>query len=167
MSDVADIAGSRRPYDMYDANDPQTFDVHDRTPTLADEVLLRMQKAYDDKKRVTINLSLQSPDSAVSMGDSSGCATSFCGDVREGQFIFFEKFLQMLEKTSVTQPDLADNSLISIIAGNAGVDLDAQIARLKSQYPNGFARMVIVGGTDTNGNIATDFNQIGGKRKGR
>jgi len=160
MTDVADIAGSRRPYDLYDRNDPQTFDVHDRTATLPAEVLLRMKEAYDAHKRVTINLSLESPDSAVSMGDASGCMSAYCGDVRTGQYGFFEGLLQMLETTSATQAGMADNTLVSIIAGNAGVDLDQQIALLKAKYPNGFARMVIVGGTDLNGNISRDFNHL-------
>jgi hypothetical protein len=159
MSNVAQIAGRRRPFDIYSANNPQTFDVHDRTPTLPAEVLLRMKKAYDAKERVTINLSLQSPASGEAIsGDKSG--NPFWNDIREAQFTFFETLLQMLEETSIKQPDVADNALISIIAGNAGVDLDDELSDLQSLYPDAFARVLIVGGTDTSGNIYPSYNHL-------
>jgi hypothetical protein len=50
--------------------------------------------------------------------------------------------------------------MLVIIAGNAGVNLDSELADLKSQYPAAFNRMVVVGGTDANGNIAKDYNHL-------
>ncbi len=66
----------------------------------------------------------------------------------------------MLDQTLINQPDVADNTMLVIIAGNAGVNLDNELAGLRSQYPSAFERMVVVGGTDANGNIATEFNHL-------
>ena len=164
MNHVADIAGSRRQYDVYNPTDPlgpQMFDIHDRTPDLAADVLLRMHEAYTTKKRLTINLSLQSPASGEAISvDNSRCSNASCNDIRVAQNVFFKNILQMLEETNAKQPGVCDNTLVSIIAGNAGVDLDTQLANLKAQYPNAFARVVIVGGTDASGNIANEYNHL-------
>jgi len=159
MSEVASIAGRRRPFDMYDRNDPQKFDVHDRTPTLSADVLLRMQEAYAANKRVTINLSLQSPSSGEMVSSDKSGNPSY-DYIREAQFTFLETIMEMLEVQSITQPGLADNTLISVIAGNAGVDLDVELSDLKSLYPDAFARVLIVGGTDISNNIYTSFNHL-------
>jgi hypothetical protein len=55
---------------------------------------------------------------------------------------------------------MADNTMLVIIAGNAGVNLDHELADLKDEYPAAFNRMVVVGGTDTNGNIAAEYNHL-------
>jgi hypothetical protein len=161
MSDVATVAGSRRPFDAYDANDPKLIDVHDRTTELPAEVLAHMVDAYKAGKHLTVNLSLQSPSSgAVISSDRSSCTNADCADIRRDQKLFYQGFLQMLDQTIQKQPAVADNAMLVIIAGNAGVNLDSELTDLKSQYPAAFNRMVVVGGTDAAGNIANYFNHL-------
>jgi hypothetical protein len=161
MSDVAMVAGSRRPFDAYDANDPKLIDVHDRTTELPAEVLAHMVNAYKSGKHLTVNLSLQSPSSGAPISsDLSACTNSNCESIRRDQKLFYQGFLQMLDQTIQKQPEVADNAMLVIIAGNAGVNLDNELADLKSRYPGAFGRMVVVGGTDAAGNIANYFNHL-------
>ncbi len=90
MTDVGMVAGSRRPYDMYNANDPKLFDVHDRTTELPAEVLAHMVDAYKANKHLTVNLSLQSPSSGAAISsDLSACTNATCAGIRRDQKLFF------------------------------------------------------------------------------
>jgi hypothetical protein len=161
MSDVGLLAGRRRPFDAYDANDPKLVDVHDRATELPAEALARMVSAYEARKHVTINLSLQSPSSGAALSsDQSNCTDDDCASIRRDQKLFYQGFLQMLDQTLTKQPAVADNALLVVIAGNAGVGLDNELAELKEQYPAAFNRMVIVGGTDEQGKIAKHYNHL-------
>ncbi len=151
------LAGSRASPD-----DATLVDVHDRVMTLPEEVLFRMVSAKNEGHSLVVNLSLQAPaNNRVAQGvNRTGCDDDYCHAIRVQQELFFLEFLSVIDSAIRVEPAVADNALIVIIAGNGGIDLDKEIADAKADYPAAFARMMIVGGTDTNGNISTIRNHL-------
>jgi hypothetical protein len=137
-------------------------DVHDDNDSVPADVAYQMYLAKMQNHHLVVNLSLEGPANykISSTADRTGCTSSLCQSIRRQQEQFYEGFLAVLDSAILLDPSLADNTLICVIAGNGGVDLDTQIANLKTRYPNAFARMVIVGGTDAGGNIYPEFNHL-------
>jgi hypothetical protein len=161
MKDVAYLAGRRRPFDGRDRNDPVQIDVLDRTLQLPAEIVLQMNEALKNRQRLIVNLSLQSPTSGYAVSkDRSGSVEDKDKDIRREQLLFYKRFLNMLKLARTRNPEVVDNTLIVIIAGNAGVDLDTELANLKNQYGDEFGHVVIVGGTDASGQILKKYNHL-------
>ena len=151
-------------------SDVETFDLPPETekdPALVTDLILnmavRMKKAQDECSYVVFSLSLQSGDSAnMTSIPHADCKTKECKQVRKSQKLFLSLFLDLLTATKTYDPDLTDRTIIVIIAGNAGVDLDKEISQLRKKYKEVFNQMVIVGSI-LSGNpnqISLDFNHI-------
>ena len=76
------------------------------------------------------------------------------------QYVLLWDFFSAMEQVSISSPAKADQSLITIIAGNSGWELDGGLNALRNEFPNALKRIVIVGGTDHNGAKSTDFNHL-------
>lgn len=112
-------------------------------------------------KNVVISLSLQSALSGELVSeDRTGCLSVECRSVRDAQKNFFLGYLKVLNEEMKKCPSKAKHFMISIAAGNAGVDLDAEIEDLREKYPAAFEHLMIVGGADKNGGIEKDFNHL-------
>lgn len=123
---------------------------------LASLVEDEMNSAAQSGQQAVINLSLQSLESAAQPStDNRGCATGLCREVRREQLLFLTTLLQKLE---FLDANVANNAVLVVSAGNAGVDLDVQLQALKAQFPNAWQRMRIVGATDSSGTVVTAFN---------
>ncbi|HET9793928.1 MAG TPA: CARDB domain-containing protein [Thermoanaerobaculia bacterium] len=103
---------------------------------------------------LVINLSLESPANNFPHLSSDEIAD------QEGAFL--RLFLDVMEAVFRVDPDLADSTLITLIAGNGGVALDKPFQDLKMRYPNALARVAIVGGVDAAGNIDQRSNYLEG-----
>lgn len=125
------------------------FNGGDWNPFVARQMLRRMHAAYQADRRAVINISLQ-PKASGSAGaaqDRRNCTTGVCREIQEEQKLFFRTLLQSMEQTTKQYPAVADNSLIVVSAGNAGVDLTRQLQDLVAEFPNAAQRVVIVGGS--------------------
>ncbi len=86
--------------------------------------------------------------------DFIGLCTSTCRQ-RVTRFWTFQQrwllsgFFEAMEQISLQSPEKADQSLVTIIAGNNGWELDEVMNQLRTTFPNVFKRIVIVGGTDS------------------
>jgi hypothetical protein len=128
-------------------------------PTVAADLLAEMQVASASGERAVFNLSLQPKISgAVVSSDRSACDDDLCRAIRREQLLFFKTLLQGMEKTINDRPTVADNSVIVVAAGNAGVDLTAQLQTLKQQFPRAFRRVLVVGSSDASNGIVLHDN---------
>ncbi|MFZ0034543.1 MAG: GLUG motif-containing protein [Sedimentisphaerales bacterium] len=129
---------------------------------LSHTLLLRMQMDEISGNRTVYNLSLQSAASGTvaSNLDRSNCTDGYCRTIRHQQILFYRAFLSGMEEMSQKNPDVLNNAVVTIIAGNSGMDLDNEIAALKYRYPNAFKHVVIVGGTDAAGNIDNTLSHL-------
>ncbi|HLC65158.1 MAG TPA: hypothetical protein VJI46_03485 [Candidatus Nanoarchaeia archaeon] len=123
----------------------------------------RMEKARDECGYVVFSLSLQSGESAnMTSVPHGGCKTKECKQVRKSQKLFYSLFLDLFRAAKKDDQALADHSMIVIIAGNAGVDLDNEISKLRKEYKDVFNYMTIVGSIrsgDPN-QISIDYNHL-------
>ena len=110
--------------------------------------------------RIVVSLSLQSGASSypISAEDkAAGCDD--CAYIQAQQLAYYYPYFQTMEALFKNNPAAADKTSIVIIAGNAGVDLDFELNKLRNDFPQAFARMMIAGGTD-GPKIAQDFNYL-------
>jgi hypothetical protein len=120
------------------------------------------EAATEYKERLVLNLSLHSPASASCelSACESKCTEQYCKDARDEQFNFLTSLLKPIQEAYAKKPNIVNNAIITVIAGNGGVDLDDQLAKLKTSYPDAFKRVKIVGGTTLDNTINTDFNHL-------
>jgi hypothetical protein len=133
---------------------------------LVDLALGQVEAARAEGRRLVLNMSLQSGASDIPGADRTGCNTVECRTIRHQQYLFYRQFMAMLEQAFLVDEALADNTIIVVIAGNAGVALDTQIQALRVQFPNAFARLRIVGGADETGSVVPTFNHVANNATG-
>lgn len=125
------------------------------------ELIRKMETGANAKEPQVINLSVQSIASGTMHGDvSSACGWEECELVREQQRLFYEGILKALDGELKKKPAVADRTIINVIAGNTGIDLDAELGKLRTLYPEAFKRLVVVGGTDAQGNVDQGWNHV-------
>ena len=128
-------------------------------PRVGAHLVKEMAKRAGTGERTVFNLSLQPKVSgAASPLDRSTCNDAGCRQIRREQLLFFMSILQNIEATVNQSPAIANNSLVVIAAGNAGVDLGTELRGLAQQFPKAFKHVLIVGGTDAAGNVAKTLN---------
>lgn len=127
---------------------------------IVQSMVKRMKKAKKDGDNVVFSLSIQPTSSNVLYKDRSGCTTASCNSIRHGQKVFFKHYIQMVDAQIAADPSIADRALFVIIAGNAGVDLDAELKELKDKYPKAFKHVKIVGATKDPGEISKVHNHL-------
>lgn len=112
-------------------------------------------------KNVVISLSLQSALSGDMVSeDRTGCLSVECRSVRDAQKNYLLMYMKILNEEMKKCPSKAKHFMISIAAGNAGVDLDAEIGELRDNYPAAFENLMVVGGSDKSGGIEKKFNHL-------
>ena len=111
--------------------------------------------------RIVFSLSLQSPVSnfPIPEADKTAEYCEQCVAVQLEQKFYYEAYFQAMEALVKNNPAAADKAAFVIIAGNAGTNLDDELSDLKQRFPNAFARIKIVGGTD-GPKITHDFNHL-------
>jgi hypothetical protein len=128
-------------------------------PRIAGLMTQQMESAFQNGQTAVINISIQSMESGAQPStDQVNCTSGICNDVRREQLLFFMNLFQALE---FADSKVAGNTLVVMASGNAGVDVDTQLQGLKTQFPNAWKRLVIVGATDQTGAIDTHFNSSG------
>jgi hypothetical protein len=106
--------------------------------------------------RVTaINISMQNAPNLPDGVDRHGSNLSNVIRARDAEGKFLEEILHGME--TMGQPYL-DHVLVTIAAGNYGLDLTEQLNDLKERYPNAWDHVVIAGGLDSNNERIRDFN---------
>lgn len=140
--------------------------VHAKMPHSLSDLMLRKLQAVPEGEHQIINMSIgyDLPDgNSVSDYITPEC-NIFCVQkmVAFQEYIFLRRFYSAMEQLYLTNPDVANRNVVSIIGGNTGVALDDQLAALKLNFPNAFKRIVIVGGVDSTGDIGTrdEFNYL-------
>ncbi|MFC2007302.1 putative Ig domain-containing protein [Chloroflexota bacterium] len=128
----------------------------------AARVLEEMERAYAANERLVINISLQSLKSYRHQGskDRTDCSEAYCQAIRDQQYIYYNSFLQAMEATFKNRPEVVDNAMITFVAGNAGVDLDSTIEKLREAAPNAIDHVKFVGGSDASGNVLQGFSHL-------
>lgn len=131
---------------------------------LQSRLLTEIEAEATSHSRSVLNVSLRSRLDAAYEGSAgnASCVSIACDAVREGERLFLAQFFQSIEEMVRRESATADNTIVTIIAGNAGVSLDAEIGMLKSSYPEAFKRIVIVGGALSSGAIDLEFNHFDG-----
>ena len=127
---------------------------------IARSILKRMEKAKKDGENVVFSMSLQSSESGAFSEDRGGCTTTLCKSIRLNQKLFYQNFLQMLDAQIASDPSVAEHAVFVMIAGNAGVDLDAELEELRKKFSKAFKHFKIVGGTKNPGEISTKLNHL-------
>jgi hypothetical protein len=117
----------------------------------------RKLEVVPEGSRQVLNLSLNfdlKPNETIAGKVTAGCDLA-CTKRRIGfqQFIFLRAFFEAMEYQWLKDPEVADRSLIVLIAGNTGVPLDAQLAGLRTSFPHAFERIAVVGGTEDDGSV--------------
>lgn len=141
-------------------------------PTSQDvaDVMARRLEDLPDGRFQVVNISIgfdlppgKSISSYVTPTCDSNCAKAW---ISLQQYIFLRAFFDEMEWLSLTNPDLADRSLVTLIAGNTGVALDSRLTALRNGFPNAFKRIVIVGAADSSGTIQTSMNHAANNAAG-
>lgn len=122
------------------------------------------ERATKDNK-VIFSVSLQSGLSQNTLQDSDlkdDCASNICKNVRREQKIYLEAYLATLELAINNEPKSAENAILVIISGNAGVSLDEELSDLRNKYKHAFAKVKIVGSSDClkNANVNKKDNYL-------
>jgi hypothetical protein len=132
-----------------------------RTDCMISLTLAAMYSAAINDERAVINLSVQSGASGSAKGqDRTDCSDAKCRAIRHQQVLFYQGFLKAMEEAIAKDPSVADNTVFVIIAGNAGIDLDAELAALKYRFPNAWKHVKVVGGTDEYGGVDPKLNHL-------
>lgn len=140
---VADLANSQKLSDLFVRK-------IESVPEGSHQVLT-MSLAHDLKKGETIA-------GKVTPGCPLECTKRKIGFQ---QYWFLWWFFDAMETQWLEDPETADRTVLTMIAGNTGVALDSQLAALKQSFPNAFKRIVIVGGTDADGSVTPGrFNYL-------
>lgn len=115
----------------------------------------------DNPERKVISLSLQSGGSEFSLTelDKSGDCDQ-CWNVRREQRTYLEAFMQALDIAIKESPQSAENTIVVVIAGNAGVSIDKELQDLRNQYPKAYAKIKVVGASTYSGGIDKNFNHL-------
>ena len=132
--------------------------------------LKEMEEAYHAGERTVFNFSLQGAALAGGL-NRAGCDSSdavpgsepeasSCRSVRAKQKWFWHTWLGQLDAVALKSPAVIENSLFVLIAGNSGLDLDTEVAALRTLYPNAFKHVLLVGGTTTAGAKNTTHNYL-------
>ncbi|MGC8816215.1 MAG: S8/S53 family peptidase [Candidatus Hadarchaeum sp.] len=118
-------------------------------------IALTMINAKDADRVTAINLSLGYRDGLADGSDRHGVESADVTKIQTGEYQFLAGILHGMEVMG--QPYL-DHILISIAAGNMGVDLTGQLADLREKYPNAWDHVIIAGGLDGNNERIRAFN---------
>lgn len=145
---------------------------HAKIPQSLADLMLRKFQAVPVGEHQIISMSLGfdlPPGEGVVDYITTSCDIS-CAQkmVAMNEYNFLRRFYDAMEQLYLTNPDVANRNAVSIISGNTGVALDAQLAALKTNFPNAAKRIVIVGGIDENADIDTrdHFNFVIDKTSG-
>ncbi|MEM3421111.1 MAG: zinc-ribbon domain-containing protein [Candidatus Hadarchaeum sp.] len=118
-------------------------------------IALAMINANDADRVTAINLSIGYKDGFNDGVDRHGLDNPDVATIQEGEYQFLAEILHGME--TMGQPYL-DHVLISIAAGNMGVDLTKKLQLLQELYPNAWGHVIIAGGLDADGNRIRTFN---------
>jgi len=118
-------------------------------------IALAMINANDADRVTAINLSIGYKDDFPDGVDRHGVESSDVTTIQEGEYQFLAGILHSME--TMGQPYL-DHILISIAAGNMGVDLTKKLQLLQELYPNAWDHVIIAGGLDGNDLRIREFN---------
>lgn len=141
--------------------------VADWAPALTRDVIGQAEAAAASGDRAVINLSLQSiassagdhrhtpPNPRIDCNAPSTSASLDCRVIEQEQLHFLEALFQALQDET---PAVRANTALVIAAGNAGVPLTEQLAKLKTLYPDAAGSIEIVGATDANGDVVGGWN---------
>lgn len=140
----------------YGANDIVTHELPDDTGTKPTGTLMmfkdigeKIQDASDNCKNIVFSFSLHSIISAKARSyDRTLCDSIECNHIRNAQKLYIRLYLQKLKQLKDINEEYLGHTIIVIIAGNAGVDLDEELDSLKEDFPEEFSFVVIVGGND-------------------
>jgi hypothetical protein len=125
------------------------------------EMVRGLERAWASGEHAVINMSIQSGASGnADSSDKTGCSDSVCHEIRHQQLLYFHLQLQAIETAVRTRPAVADNAIVVLVAGNAGIEMDAELTALRNRFPNAFKRVKIVGAADSRGVIAKDMNHL-------
>lgn len=119
------------------------------------ELGYRMYEAQKKGERLIVNISMQSASSGPRCLTLDACLAA-----KQGQLEFLRTIVKMMQINANVQPERADNTLVTVIAGNAGAQLDLELKLLKLHYPKGFERVVVVGGTTPTHVMDTGVNHL-------
>ncbi len=118
-------------------------------------IALAMINAKDADRVTAINLSIGYKDGFYDGVDRHGPDVPGTATIQEGEYQFLAGILHGME--TMGQPYL-DHVLISIAAGNMGVDLTKKLQLLQELYPNAWDHVIIAGGLDSNNLRIPEFN---------
>jgi len=124
-------------------------------------MLGRMQKAAEDGRRLVLVIPLESMANKRTISGEEDVKA-----IREAQGVFLAAFWLAMARTVAQVPDLADNTILVLIAGNAGVDLDGPLMSLRFLFPEAFEHIVIVGSAKVSGDIERNDNHVNDNRAG-
>ena len=145
---------SKSEVDVY--NQPQgTGEGYINSSSIVPAIALAMINATDADRVTAINLSIGYKGGLNDGIDRHGSDSPEVANIQEGELRFLEQILHGME--TMGQPYL-DHVLISIAAGNMGVDLTKQLGVLKDKYPSAWGHVIIAGGLDGNNERIRGFN---------
>lgn len=132
------------------ASSTDEIDVRSANPyEIAADMTARMEIAKEKGQNQVFSLSLQPKGMATGVPpeDRTGCVTLYCNYARQSEKVMFRIYLHTLQNLINNDPTAAERAVIVISAGNVGVDLDREMAKLRGEYPDAFRRVKVVGGT--------------------
>jgi hypothetical protein len=129
---------------------------------IARDLTFKLSLADLENQRLVVSMSIQSraSGSIASNLDRTGCSDPRCRAIRHQQILFYYAQLEVIERIALRRPDHTANAIVVIIAGNAGIDLDNELAALRQRFPNAFNSVKIVGGVDETGHIIKEYNHL-------
>lgn len=131
---------------------------------MARSIREQAEKARKSGHHMVFSFSLQSHESATLLvtpeARAAGCAIRNCTLVRNAQSVFLRTYFQTMDIIRRTSPSTADNMMFVIATGNAGVDLDNQVAQLKLEFPETWKRIKLVGGSFADDGIIEQYNYL-------
>jgi len=131
---------------------------------LARSMTEQAETARKSGRHAVFSFSLQSHASATTYispaARAAGCVNFNCTLVRSQQSMFLRTYFQTMEAVRRASPSAADNMIFVIATGNAGADLDDEVAELKAEFPEAWKRIKLVGGSFANDGIIEQYNYL-------
>lgn len=92
--------------------------------------------------------------------DRRTCTDAACSADKEVTLGFWREWLHAMESRYLDDPSSLDRVIVTIAAGNEGLDVTDQIAYLKATYPNAWRRVILVSTTDAPGRACNDSRDL-------
>lgn len=152
------VAGSRT--DTADIDVGQaSFD--DITISINWDIMANMELAKASGKNWVFGLSMgPGMPQGIFSEDRTGCMEDFCVDFRSKKMLMIRQYMHTIQFMIENNPEAAAHGMVVISAGNMGVEMDAQMAELRREYPDAFKMVKVVGATDTLGTIEYRLNHL-------